>query len=191
MVISVSQTWLLFNWQFFGQYLNYYIQTWHDGRLMHGRELDLGFENVWKALLVLFSCTFSAKRLPQYVPWAWWTLGQRSTLKIDSHHHHCTYNLLIWIGFVFLAVVYVFLGFSLCCFLATLIKELKEVHMNLGSQLLYFILLWTTVTYGSSWFLTIIKWLLIFFRERKGDGGRVDVLWNPLKTKLLYGKILL
>ena len=36
------------------RYLSYYIQTWHDGRLMHGiyahaRFHDLDFENVCKA----------------------------------------------------------------------------------------------------------------------------------------------
>ena len=30
-----SQTWLLFNFQYLGQYLNHYIKTWHDGRLIH------------------------------------------------------------------------------------------------------------------------------------------------------------
>ena len=33
-VTSASQTWLLFNLQYLGQYLNSYIQTFHDGRLM-------------------------------------------------------------------------------------------------------------------------------------------------------------
>ena len=31
---SASQTWLLFNLQYLGQYLSYYIQTWQDDRLM-------------------------------------------------------------------------------------------------------------------------------------------------------------
>ena len=35
-VTSASQTWLLFNLQYLGQYISYYIQTWHDGSLMHG-----------------------------------------------------------------------------------------------------------------------------------------------------------
>ena len=33
-VTSASQTWLPFNLWYLGQYLGYYIKTWHDGRLM-------------------------------------------------------------------------------------------------------------------------------------------------------------
>ena len=49
------KTLLLFDLQYLGQYLSYYVQPWHDGRLMHGiyaharfddLELDLDFENV-------------------------------------------------------------------------------------------------------------------------------------------------
>ena len=35
--LSASQTWLLFNLQYLGQYLSYYIQALHDGRRMHDR----------------------------------------------------------------------------------------------------------------------------------------------------------
>ena len=44
-----SQTGLLFNLQYLRKYVSYEydIQTWHDGRLMHGLELD--FENICKA----------------------------------------------------------------------------------------------------------------------------------------------
>ena len=38
-----------FNLQYIGQYLSYYIQSWHGGRLMHGLELDLDFKIVCKA----------------------------------------------------------------------------------------------------------------------------------------------
>ena len=46
----------LYNLQYLGQNLSYYIQTWHDGRPMHGIyararivELELDFENIFKA----------------------------------------------------------------------------------------------------------------------------------------------
>ena len=52
-VTSAYQTWLLFNLQYLGQYLSYCIQTWHDGRFMHGFERDIDFENVCNAC---FSC---------------------------------------------------------------------------------------------------------------------------------------
>ena len=35
-VRSASQTWLLCNLQYLEQYVSYYIQTWHDGRLTDG-----------------------------------------------------------------------------------------------------------------------------------------------------------
>ena len=35
-VTSASQTWLLFNFQYLGQYSSYYIQIWHGGRPIHG-----------------------------------------------------------------------------------------------------------------------------------------------------------
>ena len=35
-VTSASQACLLFNLQYLGHYLSYYIQTWHDGRPIHG-----------------------------------------------------------------------------------------------------------------------------------------------------------
>ena len=44
----MSQTWLLFNLQYLPQYLSYYIEIWHDGRLMHGFELDIDSENIHK-----------------------------------------------------------------------------------------------------------------------------------------------
>ena len=47
-VTSASQTWLFCNWQYLWHYLNYCIQTWHDGRLMHDLALDRDFENVCK-----------------------------------------------------------------------------------------------------------------------------------------------
>ena len=58
-----------FNLQYLGQYLSCYIQTWHDGRLMHAMahllmlsrvddlELDLDFETICKGLsLLVYSC---------------------------------------------------------------------------------------------------------------------------------------
>ena len=33
---SSNLTTFFFNLQYLGQYLSYYIQTWHDGRLVHG-----------------------------------------------------------------------------------------------------------------------------------------------------------
>ena len=52
--VGVSQTLLLFNLQYLGHYLNYSIQTWHDGRLMdvlyaHARfnDLDLDARSQW------------------------------------------------------------------------------------------------------------------------------------------------
>ena len=51
-IISVSQTWLLFNLQYLGQYVTNYIRTWHDGRLMdalyyHFDDLDLDARSQW------------------------------------------------------------------------------------------------------------------------------------------------
>ena len=60
-----------FNLQYLGQYLSYYIQTWHDGRLMHityaharldDLELDLDFENVCKACPSSFFESLSLQR---------------------------------------------------------------------------------------------------------------------------------
>ena len=50
-----------FNLQYLGQSLSYCIRTWHDGRRMHGLDLDLDrdFENVWK---VCSPCFFIALR---------------------------------------------------------------------------------------------------------------------------------
>ena len=60
-VTNASQTWLLFNLQYIGQwYVSYSIQTRRDGRLMN--ELELYFEIVCKAwpscsyLFLFFSC---------------------------------------------------------------------------------------------------------------------------------------
>ena len=50
MVLNTSQTLLLCNLEYLGQYLSYCIQTWHDGRLMdalyyaHARFDDLDFD---------------------------------------------------------------------------------------------------------------------------------------------------
>ena len=44
----------VFSLQYLGQHLWYYIQTWHDGRLMHGLERDHDLENVCKVCFVVF-----------------------------------------------------------------------------------------------------------------------------------------
>ena len=51
-VTSAAQIWLMFNLQYLGQYLSYYIQTWHDCRLMdamyaHSRSDDLNGRWRW------------------------------------------------------------------------------------------------------------------------------------------------
>ena len=38
--------WLLFNFQYVGEYLSYYIQTWHDGRAMHGIYAHARFDDL-------------------------------------------------------------------------------------------------------------------------------------------------
>ena len=62
---SASQTLPLFNLQYLGQYLIYYTQTWHDGRIMHGiyaharfddLELDIDFENVCRTCPTCLLC---------------------------------------------------------------------------------------------------------------------------------------
>ena len=45
-------TWTTFNLQYLGQYLSYYIQTWHDGKLMdaiyaHFNDLDVDARSQW------------------------------------------------------------------------------------------------------------------------------------------------
>ena len=53
-VASASQLLLLFNLQYLGQYLSYFIQTWHAGRPIHGiyaharfDDLDLDARSLW------------------------------------------------------------------------------------------------------------------------------------------------
>ena len=43
---SRSQTCLLFNLQYLIQYLSYYIQTWHDSRLMDAMYVDDHFDDL-------------------------------------------------------------------------------------------------------------------------------------------------
>ena len=45
-VTSASQTWLLFNLQYLGQYLSYYSQTWHDGWPIHGIYVHFRFDDL-------------------------------------------------------------------------------------------------------------------------------------------------
>ena len=74
---SRSQMHQFFNLQYIGQYLSYYIQTWHGRRLMHDMyaqahfdylELDLDFENVCKACTSCFSlnCTIQPAMLDKH-----------------------------------------------------------------------------------------------------------------------------
>ena len=55
--VRLKLTCLLFNLQYIGQHLSYYIATWHGGRLMHGLEPDHDFEKVCKACLTCFIWT--------------------------------------------------------------------------------------------------------------------------------------
>ena len=68
-----SQTWLLFNLHYIGQYLNYYIQTWHDGR----RGLDLCM-----ALNLTLTLTTFVRLVPLFITdplWeVWVTLPEKS-----------------------------------------------------------------------------------------------------------------
>ena len=80
---NASQTWLLFNLQYLGQYLSYYIQTWHYGRLMHGilmlvlMTLNLALTSfVRLALLVPFSDKMIANDNSH-------VLAQSSNLRVD------------------------------------------------------------------------------------------------------------
>ena len=45
-VTSASQTWLLFNLQYLGQYLSYYIQTWHVGSLVDAIDAHARFDYI-------------------------------------------------------------------------------------------------------------------------------------------------
>ena len=74
-VTSASQTWQLFNLQYLGQYLSYYIQMWHGSRLMHGLELDLDFEHICKTCPTCLFLLTSNYRLPLWLQHQcvfWW-----------------------------------------------------------------------------------------------------------------------
>ena len=103
--LIASQTWLLFKLAI--QYLSYYIQTWHDSRLMHGFELDRDFENVCMTCpaclfcchmgvcilyFLLNFCLFVCFIVPVWIfPWKIWVTCLEESQSEFFQSQHCTF----------------------------------------------------------------------------------------------------